>query len=49
MCPKKICEALYYRVTLRKEIKETRGTKKINKAIKIRKKSIITKKYTKDI
>jgi hypothetical protein len=30
----KNCEAVYYRVTLRKEIKETRGTKKINKATK---------------
>lgn len=32
MCPKKNCESLYYCVTLQKEIKETRGTKKINKA-----------------
>jgi len=38
---------VYYCVTLRKEIKETRGTKKINKATKRRRKGIETKKYTK--
>jgi hypothetical protein len=32
-----------------KKYKETRGTKKTNKATKIRKEGIKTKKYTKDI
>jgi hypothetical protein len=49
VCPKKNCKALCYRVTLRKEIKETRGRKKINKATKRRKKGIKTKKYMKNI
>jgi len=49
VCPKKNCEALYYRVTLRKGNKGKRGPKKINKATKRRRKEIKTKKYTKDI
>jgi hypothetical protein len=49
VCSKKNCEALYYGVTLRKGMKETRGTKKINEATERRKKGIKTKEYTKDI